>query len=91
MSENCMDIKIAIKYAKDYCIDKGYDPSILEKLKYNKGSYICAFVKDKDLDYKPDLTTDIESMPYFFLGVKNDGTVVEGPDTHLFLEGKIEL
>ena len=91
MKEFCLDIETAFKYADEYCKKKGYDSGILKKLQYNKGSRISAFVKFKKLGFKPDLTTDIESMPYVFLAVENDGTVFEGPDTHLFLEGKIEL
>ncbi len=52
---------------------------------------MTTFVKLRKLDFEPDLTTDMASMPYCFLGVESDGTVFEGPDTHLFLEGKIEL
>lgn len=81
----------AIKLAKDYCIKKGYDETIIDKLKSRGGDWMIAFIKSKKFDFKPDLRTDIESMPYVFLGVEADGTVFEGPDTHLFLEGKIEL
>lgn len=81
----------ALEKAKEYCEKKGYDSSILDKLDFSKGAPFSAFVKYKKLDFKPDLTTDMASMPYGFLGVRSDGTVFEGPDTHLFLEGKIEL
>ena len=60
-------------------------------LSYDGDKYLAFFVKYKKLDFKPDLTTDIASLPYCFLIVESDGTVSECRDTHLFLEGKIEL
>lgn len=81
----------ALEKAKEYCEKKGYDSSILDKLDFSKGAPFSAFVKYKKLDFKPDLTTDMASMPYCFLIVESDGTVSECRDTHLFLEGKIEL
>lgn len=82
---------IALQYAIDYCKKKEYNYKILDKLSYDGDKYLAFFVKDKKLDFKPDLTTDIASLPYCFLIVESDGTVSECRDTHLFLEGKIEL
>ena len=81
----------ALEKAREYCKQKGYNASILDKLDFSKGAPSSAFVKYKELDFEPDLTTDMESMPYGFLIVESDGTVSECRDTHLFLEGKIEL
>lgn len=91
MKDKWVEKDFALEKAKEYCNKKGYDDKILDKLQFNRGYPYSFFVKSKKLDFEPDLTTDMASMPYRFLGVRSDGTVFEGPETHLFLEGKIEL